>query len=272
MIIFPKAKINIGLRITNRRDDGYHDIETVFYPIRLSDALEFVVQEENPGKDSLTVTGLNTGCEPENNLVLKAAAKLREHYSFPGLRLHLHKAITVSAGLGGGSSDAVSFLLMANRFFSLSMDDHKLEEIALGLGSDCPFFISGTPAFANGRGEITTPIAPVLAGYYLCLLNPGFGINTREAYLNCTPAKPSSSLNDLIVKPVASWRGEILNDFESFAFSRYPLLEEIKEELYINGALFSLMSGSGSSVYGIFPGKVNLPDKLRRMVIYEGIM
>ncbi len=192
MIVFPKAKINLGLRITGKRNDGYHDIETVFYPVSLCDALEFVASPEATGKDLLTVTGLSLGVKPEENIVMKAVSRLREKYAFPLLKIHLHKAIPHGAGLGGGSSDAACMLKSLNRHFTLSVGEDELKSIALDLGSDCPFFIDGDPAFAQGRGEIIEPVSPVLSGYYLLLLNPGVGINTGEAYRNCRPEAPAS--------------------------------------------------------------------------------
>jgi len=272
MIVFPKAKINLGLRITGKRPDGYHDIETIFNPVSLSDALEFVVSDEPLKKDILTVTGINTGSNQEDNLVIKTIRKLREKYSVPFLKIHLHKVIPVGAGLGGGSSDAAYLLKAINRCFGLSIDDQNLKATALEMGSDCPFFIDGIPAFASGRGEILKPIKPVLAGFYLILFNPGIWINTREAYLDCRPEHPSISLLQLIDRPIAEWKELIINDFEDFAFNKCPRIGEIKTELYRSGALFSSMSGSGSSVYGIFSGKPELSDQLKENVIYEGVM
>ena len=272
MIVFPKAKINLGLRITGKRPDGYHDIETLFYPVMLCDALEFVVSSESHNKDKLIVTGINTGSDPEDNLVLKTVRKLREKYKFPRLKIHLHKVIPVGAGLGGGSSDAAYFLKAINKCFGLNIDEKKLKEIALELGSDCPFFIDRNPAFALGRGEELKPINPVLTGYYILLLNPGIVINTREAYQNCSPEQPSFSLLKLIDRPLTEWKKLILNDFEDYAFKKFPLIGEIKNKLYSSGAIFSSMSGSGSSVYGIFHKKSSVPDTLKDYVIYDGIM
>ena len=173
MIVFPKAKINLGLRITAKRTDGYHDIETIFYPVNLSDALEFVISNNTAKADSLTVTGIDTGGQTEDNLVIKAIRLLREKHSFPCLRIHLHKAIPVGAGLGGGSSDAACLLKAINRCFSLNINRKSLMAMALELGSDCPFFIDCVPSYATGRGEIIHPIKQLLTGYYLLLLYPG---------------------------------------------------------------------------------------------------
>ena len=272
MIVFPKAKINLGLHITRKRPDGYHDIETIFYPVSLSDALEFVVSDEPFKKDILTVTGINTGSDPEGNLVLKTVRILREKYSFPLLRIHLHKVIPIGAGLGGGSSDAAHLLKAINKSFGLFINDQNLKVTALELGSDCPFFIDCIPAFASGRGEVLKPIRPVLTGYYLLLINPGISINTREAYQNCRPEQPSNNLIKLIDRPITEWKDLIINNFEDYSFRKYPLLGKIKDELYCSGALFSSMSGSGSSVYGIFSDKPVVPAKLKDFVVWEGVM
>jgi 4-diphosphocytidyl-2-C-methyl-D-erythritol kinase len=270
MIFFPGAKINIGLRITGKRPDGYHNIETIFYPVGLSDALEFVPAEGSTDKDNLRVTGIDTGGEPENNLVLKMVMKLREERHFPYLNIHLHKGIPVGAGLGGGSSDAAGMLKVLNRHFKLGLENKKLRSLALEIGSDCPFFIDSNPSLATGRGELLTPVKPLLSGYYLILANPGIGINTAEAYKNCAVMSDTTNLAQLSERPVTNWKGLIMNDFEEYAFNKHPVTGELKEEFYRSGALFSLMSGSGSSVYGIFNTKPKLSSKLREFVIWEG--
>jgi 4-diphosphocytidyl-2-C-methyl-D-erythritol kinase len=270
MIVFPVAKINLGLRITEKRTDGYHNIETVFYPVPFCDALEFIVPEEQNDRDLLFTSGIETGASIDNNLVIKAVKKLRESHYIPFLKFHLHKAIPTGAGLGGGSSDAACLLKSLNRFFSLKINDDELKNIALTIGSDCPFFIDGTPAIGTGRGEILKPAADALTGYYMVLLNPRLHVSTREAYESCKPQKPSDSLDELIKMPVVEWRYHIFNDFEEYAFSKFPLISDLKNELYEAGALFSLMSGSGSSVFGIFSEKPQLPEKIREYVIWEG--
>jgi len=270
MIVFPIAKINLGLHITAKRTDGYHDIETIFYPVMLCDALELVVAEKQEGRDHLTCTGIDTGSDPGNNLVIKTTGKLREKYFFPYLNIHLHKAIPIGAGLGGGSSDSACLMRAINRVFHLDISKEELKKISLEIGSDCPFFIDGVPALATGRGERLTPVNSVLSGFYLVLLNPGVGINTKEAYQNCSPRIPDTSLEQLITRPVTEWKKLIKNDFEEFAFRKHPVIAEIKESLYRAGALFSLMSGSGSSVYGVFREKPVLTDMLKSYVIFEG--
>ena len=271
MIVFPKAKINLGLRITGKRSDGYHDLETVFYSVGLCDALEYVVSPEKTDHDIITITGINIVGNQEDNLVIKTIKRIRKTYPIPYLKIHLHKVIPLGAGLGGGSSDAANLLRIINRCFNLSIPAGRLKSIALELGSDCPFFIDGTPAYATGRGEILEPVGDVLSGYYLVLLNPGIGINTREAYQSCHPQKPTISLNAIIKKPIAEWKNLMVNDFEEFAFSKHPVISTIKNEMYNSGALFSLMSGSGSSVYGVFQKKPEIPGKLKKFVIWEGL-
>ncbi len=272
MIVFPICKINIGLRITANRPDGYHDIETLFYPLMLCDALEFVVPDESLMKDDLMVTGLNTGSDPEENMVIKTVTKLRGKFNIPFLKIHLHKVVPPGAGLGGGSSDAACFSRAINRYFRLNIPTEQLKVIILEMGSDCPFFIDGSPAYATGRGEILKPVNRVLKGYYLSLLNPGVGINTAEAYRNCRPVTTDTSLDNIINRPLSEWKDLIVNDFENFSFKKQPVIGEIKHELYNHGALFSLMSGSGSSVFGIFSEKPELPEELKKFVIWEGIM
>jgi 4-diphosphocytidyl-2-C-methyl-D-erythritol kinase len=272
MIGFPAAKINIGLRIAEKRPDGYHNIETVFYPTGFSDAIEFVIREDQTSGDSLTSSGIDTGVPPEENLVMKAIVLLRKSHNFPYISIHLHKAIPSGAGLGGGSSDASFILKSLNRFFALGISDDSLKSLALELGSDCPFFINNTPSFATGKGEILKSVPVLPEGYYLVLLNPGVKIVTAEAYRNCVPSKPSESLSSLILQPVNQWKNNIFNDFEAYAFSRHPLIKELKNKLYASGALFSLMSGSGSTVYGIYDKKIQLPADIKKYKIFEGRM
>jgi len=271
VITFPKAKINIGLRVTGRRPDGYHNIETVFYPAGLSDALEFMVPVNSPGNDVLTVTGLKTGAGNDDNIVIKAIRRLREYHRVPYLRIHLHKAIPAGAGLGGGSSDAAFFIKTIIRFFDIPADEDFMRNLALELGSDCPFFINCTPSIAGGRGEILHRVENVLAGYHILMVNPGINVSTKEAYSNCHPGESESNLESLIKLPVEEWRGKIINDFEEYVFKMYPVLGSFKEILYDSGALYSSMSGSGSTVYGIFPGPPHVPDRIKDYVIYSGI-
>ena len=269
MLVFPKAKINLGLRITGKRPDGYHDIETLFYPVGLCDALEIVRGPHGSEKDILTITGNSIPGTPDDNIVLKSVRKFRETFPFPWLTIHLHKTIPVGAGLGGGSSDAASTLRTINRIFGLSVGTQKLKDIAAGLGSDCPFFIESVPAFASGRGEILTPAPFILNGYYIVLANPGIQAGTREAYAECKPALPDTSLMELVNRPVEEWKDIVVNDFEEILFPKYPLIKKLKSAFYASGALFSSMSGSGSTVFGIYSEKPLIPEFLAKYVIFE---
>jgi 4-diphosphocytidyl-2-C-methyl-D-erythritol kinase len=203
---------------------------------------------------------------------MKALGLLRERYSFPRLRIHLHKAIPLGAGLGGGSADAACILKAVARHYSLNATEGELREIALEAGSDCPFFIANVPSYATGRGEILKPVDPVPGSYHIVLLNPGVHSATGEAYSNVKPAMPPETLDKLITLPVREWKNRIVNDFEEYAFRKFPIIELLKETLYKAGAVFSLMSGSGSTVYGIFSEKPVLQDDARKYLIYEGVM
>jgi 4-diphosphocytidyl-2-C-methyl-D-erythritol kinase len=271
MISFPKAKINIGLRIISKRSDGFHDIETLFYPVGLCDALEFVVPSGKVDGDELTVTGIDIKTRHDKNLVIKAVKKLREKFPVPYLKIHLHKAIPSGAGLGGGSSDAACMLKSVNKCFDLSLSDDELRAYALTLGSDCPFFINPEPSVAKGRGEELKVVRPILEGFYLALINPRIHISTRDAYLNSTPRVPEKSLERLISSNPEEWKESVKNDFEDYVFKLYPQINEIKRSLYRLGALYSSMSGSGSTIYGIFREKPELNKKLRDYLIWEGL-
>jgi len=270
MIAFPIAKINIGLRVTGKRNDGFHDIETIFYPVGLCDALEFVVPSGQVTTDELTVTGINIGSRPDKNLVMRCVRKMRENYPVPNLKIHLHKAIPPAAGLGGGSSDAACMIKAINKCFSLSLNETTLKSIALDLGSDCPFFIDPVPSCATGRGEILKPVSNILDGYNIVLINPRIRISTRDAYNNCVPSKPKKSLEQLVTLHPSDWKKLIANDFEDYAFKLYPEIREIKRSLYGAGAVYSSMSGSGSTVYGIFDKKPEIPVNLKEFMLFEG--
>ncbi len=270
MVIFPRAKINLGLRVIEKRSDGYHNIETVFYPVGLSDALEIVVAPEGSDGDILEVTGHPTGGDPEDNLVIRAVILLRNDYHFPFLRIHLHKMIPPGAGLGGGSSDAASAIKAIDRSFRLGMSNETMMEYALRLGSDLPFFIDGRPSRASGRGEILSPAAEYLKGCYIILANPGIHVSTAEAYENCRPTDTRGSLDIMDVIPLSEWKSHIFNDFEDYVFRAHPVIGEIKDLMYVSGAVFSLMSGSGSTIYGIFSNEARMPEALRPHVIFSG--
>ncbi len=252
MISFPNAKINLGLRITGKRKDGYHEIETCMVPIPLYDALEMIVDTK---KSSWTQTGLPIPGDAKDNLILKAYQLLRKDFpNLPQLTIHLHKNIPTGAGLGGGSADAAFALTLMNNLLDLILDDFFLEEYAAQLGSDCPFFIENTPKIAKGRGEILEPIALDLTGTFLVLVNPGIHIGTREAYAGVTPATPKVGLREILLDR-KRWKDELVNDFERHIFASHPVIGSIKEKMYTAGAYYAAMSGSGSSVFGLFDEK-----------------
>jgi len=274
MIVFPTAKINIGLYITEKRADGFHNIETVFYSVPFCDALEFVESDNQSASDSLIITGIDSIGKPEDNLIIKALKKLREKKSFPILKLHLHKVIPSGAGLGGGSSNAAFIIKGINSLYGLNMTSEELKEIALDIGSDCPFFIDAVPAYASGRGEILKPLkSDPLSKHYVVLAHPGKSVETKMAYLNCRPRPAPISLNSVHDNlPVAQWKDTIKNDFDEYAFSREPLIAKLIDEMYCAGAIFSLMSGSGSTVYGIFKDKPQLSEPLKKRLIWQGVI
>lgn len=270
MIIFPAAKINLGLRITGKRDDGFHDLQTIFYPVCLCDALEYIESEEHLPDDSLVVTGNIEPFPQENNIIIKALAIMRRTRSIPHLKIHLHKAIPVGAGLGGGSSDASSFIKSLNRFFNLDLTGDELHAIAAETGSDCPFFLSGTPAYATGRGEILTPAEPLAGSWWLVIVKPTIHVSTAEAYRGCEPYKSDTDLISVYNSGVENWKNLLVNDFEKTVFKVHPLLGKIKEMLYDSGAIYSSMSGSGSSLFGIYSKRPEIPASLSDIVVYSG--
>ncbi len=253
MICFPNAKINIGLRVVERQSDGYHHIETILYPVGLSDILEFVEDSAvNSGTCRLKITGLSIPAPVEDNLVMKAYKLMNRNKKLPGIQAHLHKIIPMGSGLGGGSSDAAFMLKSLDEVYTSGMNQGEMANIAANIGSDCPFFIRNTPVYAFGKGERFKEINLDLSGLYLIMVLPGIHISTPEAYASVSVGKPEQSLYDLIRFPVETWKDNIINDFETNIFKRFPELEMIKEELYRLGAVFASMSGSGSTIYGLF--------------------
>ncbi|MBN2486031.1 MAG: 4-(cytidine 5'-diphospho)-2-C-methyl-D-erythritol kinase [Bacteroidales bacterium] len=258
MVLFPNAKINLGLHITDKRPDGFHNIETCFFPIGISDVLEFVVSDSDK---AITYSGIAIPGNPLENLCIKAWKLLNEKYSLPAVSIHLHKCIPIGAGLGGGSSDAAFMLKGLNNYFKLGLETGELEHYASQLGSDCAFFIRNTASYATGRGEVLTPINLSLNGYKFVLVKPETHISTPEAYSMVKPKVPDISLAESLHLPVEKWMGTIKNDFEEGLFGKYPQIAAIKESLLASGAVYAAMSGSGSSVFGIF--KNNIPENLR---------
>lgn len=268
MICFPNAKINLGLNIINRRPDGYHSIETIFYPVPITDALEIIPSE----KDSFSQIGIPLDTTDENNLVIKALHKLREHHPVPPLEIHLLKAIPFGAGLGGGSADAAFMLKLVNSFCKLNISDEELGKIATTIGADCPFFIRNTPVFATGIGTIFSPVELSLKGYHFCLVKPDISVSTPKAYSMVTPKTPSVRLTEIIKYPIEKWKEFMVNDFEMSVFKQFPEIRNIKDFLYAAGAIYAAMSGSGSSVFGIFKEKTSLSEKFPDYYVWEGIL
>jgi 4-diphosphocytidyl-2-C-methyl-D-erythritol kinase len=248
MISFPNAKINIGLNITEKRPDGFHNLETVFFPVGWSDALEFV----ESGQLQFTTSGIPVSGAPESNLVMKAYRLLKDDYQLPALKIHLHKQIPFGAGLGGGSADAAFMLIMLNKYFELNISEEKLVAYSAILGSDCPFFILNKPVFATGRGELMNIIDLRLNGLFLFIVKPPVEVSTAKAFQFVVPKKSEFSLTELIKLPVSQWKDKISNQFETSVFQQYPEIEMLVKTVYANGAEYASMSGSGSCVFGIF--------------------
>jgi len=255
MICFPTCKINLGLRITQKRADGFHALETVFFPISIKDALEIIIEPETSAAPiTFTSSGLAINGDPSDNLCFKAYGLLKKDYpTIPNIKMHLHKTIPMGAGLGGGSADGAFTLVALNQLLNLQIPEQALLDYALQLGSDCPFFIINTPAFATGRGEILKPINVNLNDYSIVIVNPGIAISTKLAFSLITPKVPDTNMEAIICEPVTSWKEKLINDFEQPIFNSFPELANIKETLYQKGAVYASMTGTGSTVYGIFP-------------------
>lgn len=257
MVVFPHAKINLGLHVTGRRPDGYHNIETVFYPVPLSDVLETIKDTSASDRINLTVTG-NDSLNANDNLCVKAYALLKKDFKLPPVKAHLHKIIPAGAGLGGGSSDAVFMLKLLNTLFELKLSHDVLNKYAFELGSDCAFFVEGKPVYATGRGDVMSAVKLSLTNYFICLVKPQANVSTAEAYKMVKPQKPQIALLSAIQQPVEKWKDSLTNDFEEPVFKKYPVIATVKKKLYELGAVFALMSGSGSAVYGIFSREIKL--------------
>lgn len=257
MIVFPNCKINLGLNITKKRSDGYHNLETIFLPIHIQDILEIIPSQIN--KTTLTQSGLIIDGATENNICIKAYHLLKK--DFPNLlpiQIHLHKIIPMGAGLGGGSANGTYTLQLLNQIFNLQLTEQDVLNYALHLGSDCPFFIHNKPCYATGRGEKLQEIDLNLKDYKIYIINPGIHISTQWAFANITPNIPSTNLLSIIQQPIETWRDNLINDFEAPTIKGFPLIGAIKQELYYQGAIYASMTGSGSTLYGIF-NKTNHP-------------
>lgn len=252
MITFPNAKINIGLDVLSKRSDGYHNIESLFYPIPLQDALEIIPSN---GALEYSTSGIALECDSEDNLVVKAFRLMQDKYHLPNVKIHLHKHIPFGAGLGGGSADAAFTLKMLNDMFELNVTDQKLIEYAALLGADCAFFIKNTPQIASGIGDVLMGSVIKLDGKFLLLVKPDLEVPTVNAYKFIQAALPEVSLKDNLILPMRDWKKSIKNDFEPSVFRQYPSLSDLKDKMYELGATYAAMSGSGSSIFGIFDEK-----------------
>ncbi|SJZ49622.1 4-(cytidine 5'-diphospho)-2-C-methyl-D-erythritol kinase [Sediminibacterium ginsengisoli] len=265
MVVFPNCKINLGLNIVRKRTDGYHDLETIFLPVSLRDALEILPAGAGVNEISFTASGLPVNGRPEDNLCIRAWQLLKKDYpGLPAVKMHLHKAIPMGAGLGGGSADGTFTLRLLSDMFQLAIPDERLSEYALELGSDCPFFLLNKPCFAKGRGEEMEPLELDLSGYKILLVHPGIHISTGWAFAQIRPAQPSVSLKERITMPPAQWKQFIKNDFETPVLAAYPELAEIKDQLYRSGAVYASLSGTGSTIYGIYQHDATIPSDLFR--------
>lgn len=256
MIVFPNSKINLGLNILRKRSDGYHDLETIFYPIPLTDILEIIENKhpEDSPRMPFSTSGFFIPETPASNICAKAYKLLKKDFpKLPFIRMHLHKCVPLGAGLGGGSSDASFALKVLNKLFNLTLTDQQLMDYADQLGSDCPFFILNKPCFATGRGEILEEINIDLSAYKLVIVNPGIHIHTGDTFSKLKPGLPGKSIKEIMTQPIKTWKKELQNDFEKIVFEQYNEIAAIKAALYAAGAIYASMSGSGSTVYGIFP-------------------
>lgn len=265
MIVYPNAKINIGLNVVEKRPDGYHNLETVFYPIGLQDILEIKVLDEGNVPEcgyKLKITGTILDGSPEDNLVVRAFKMLKNDFNLPPVSIGLYKHIPTGAGLGGGSSDAAFTIKTLNKRFDLRLTDEQMEDYCTRLGADCPFFIKDTPVFATGIGNEFHPVSFSLKGKHLVLVKPDIFVSTKDAYAKVNVRRPDTPLPELLAQPLETWKDTVINDFERSVFSKYPEIAAIKDSMYDIGAVYASMSGSGSSVFGIFDEPVENIDEV----------
>jgi 4-diphosphocytidyl-2-C-methyl-D-erythritol kinase len=268
MLVFPNAKINIGLNITEKRSDGFHNISSVFYPVNWTDALEITWSDTT----SFSADGIAIPGNESENLCLKAFNMLSADYDLRPVHIHLLKAIPIGAGLGGGSADAAFTISTLNKLFDLNISEEKQIDYARRLGSDCAFFILNKPMYCYGKGDQFEITDLSLAGKWIVMVNPGIHISTVEAYSGVKPAQPETNLRTLTSSPVSTWKDTVRNDFEAGIFEKYPVLDEIKQSLYQKGALYAAMSGSGSTLYGIFESETDLSGHFDRYNVWQGML
>lgn len=266
MVTFPNAKINLGLNILSKRNDGYHNISSCFYPLPFTDILEIIESNEL----SFTTTGLPI--PGETNLCTKAYKLLAQQFNLPPVAIHLHKIIPIGAGLGGGSSDASFTLKTLNQLFNLKLSAEQLEDHAAKLGSDCPFFINNQAVLATGTGTTFTTTDVSLKDKWCLLLYPVIHINTAEAYANITPKIPEHTINNIIQQPMKGWKKELVNDFQNGVNKLFPIINSMVLELYKWGAVYASLTGSGSAVYGLFNEEIDIPNSLEKYMVWSGTL
>lgn len=271
MIVYPNAKINLGLNVIRKRPDGYHDIESVFFPIPWKDILEIIPEKTGRGKVTFTSSGISIPSHGEPNLCERVYALMHAEFNLPSVKIHLHKIVPIGAGLGGGSADAAFAASLLNQLFELKLSDHKLEHIVAQVGSDCPFFIQNKPAFVTGRGEFLESFNLNLSGFWIMLINPNIHIGTKEAYSGIRPKPSTIDLRTILGQHPSKWKGKLTNDFEESVFPNHPVIAELKANLYAQGAAYAAMTGSGSTVFGLFEtepkwsGKENYQLKIAQL-------
>lgn len=271
MIVYPNAKINLGLNVIEKRPDGFHNIETVFYPVDWKDILEIIPDETKEKGVTFSSSGIAIPGAVEENLCVRAYNLISKDYPMPAVKIHLHKIIPIGAGLGGGSSDAAFFIKAVNELFELNLAWGELHHYAKQLGADCSFFITNKPVFAEGKGDQLESINVSLDDYFGVIVFPGVHVNTTDAYINVVPRKPEISLEELIVSnPISKWKDVLKNDFEKNIFEKFPTIGELKTKMYELGAVYSGMSGSGSAVYGIFEKEIILNDSFKGNLVWQG--
>jgi 4-diphosphocytidyl-2-C-methyl-D-erythritol kinase len=254
MIVFPNAKINLGLNIVEKREDGYHNLESVFFPVGWKDALELIIDKDNPnGIVCFSSSGLEIPGDINDNLCIKAYRIIHQDYDLPAIKIHLHKNIPMGAGLGGGSSDAAFCIKAINEVCKLNLSMEEMHYYAKQIGSDCSFFITNTPAYATQKGDVLETLSLNLNGKYIVIVHPGIHVSTKNAYASIKPQRPHFNVKEIVLnEPIENWKEKLKNDFEKSVFEQHSEIKLIKDKMYENGAVYASMSGSGSAVYGIF--------------------
>lgn len=269
MIVFPNAKINLGLQIVAKRPDGFHNIASCFYPVGWSDALEILPASAETSFES---SGIQIPGEASGNLCLRAYQLVAADYSLPPVRIHLHKAVPIGAGLGGGSADGAFTIKLLNQLFELGLSVQQMQQYARQLGSDCAFFIENKPVYCFEKGDQFEPIDLSLSGKWIRLVNPGIHVSTAEAYAGVRPTLPSTDLRALLQEPITAWRSTVQNDFEASVATKYPAIANIKNTLYQQGALYASMTGSGSTIYGIFEHEPEPTRAFEGCMLWQGVL